>query len=127
MTAASALLAAVIFLLALRRARVGRSALEAAALAREAFASLSAPDRSDEQKARLARRHSLGLLKQFGRITGRFLAAAAAPALLLLALDAAGISRWADAWALLAKWETTVAAGAAAAAAALFHRRRAAA
>lgn len=127
MTAASALLAAVIFLLALRRARVGRSALEAAALAREAFASLLAPDRSDEQKARLARRHSLGLLKQFGRITGRFLAAAAAPALLLLALDAAGISRWTDAWALLAKWETTVAAGAAAAAAALFHRRRAAA
>lgn len=127
MTAASALLAAVIFLLALRRARVGRSALEAAALAREAFASLFAPDRSDEQKARLARRHSLGLLKQFGRITGRFLAAAAAPALVLLALDAAGISRWTDAWALLAKWETTVAAGAAAAAAALFHRRRAAA
>lgn len=127
MTAASALLAGVIFLLALRRARVGRSALEAAALAREAFASLAAPGRSDEEKARLARRHSLGLLKQSGRITGRFLAAAAAPALLLLALDAAGISRWADAAALLAKWETTVAAAAAAAAAALFHRRRAAA
>lgn len=127
MTTVSAVLAAALFLLAFRRARIAPATRETAASLRKAAASLADPGRSDREKARLARRDSLRLLARFAGLTGRLLAALAAPTLLLLALDAAEVSRFTDTAALLARWETAALAAGAYAAAALLGRRRAAA
>lgn len=127
LTAVSASLAAALFLLAFRSAGIAGATRTTAALLRKAAASLADPGRSDREKARLARRDSLRMLGRFAGLTGRLAAALAAPTLVLLALDAAGISRIADAAALLAKWETAALAAAAYAVGALVGRRRPAA
>lgn len=125
MTAVSALLAAALFLLAFRRARIAPATRSVAVLLRESAASLADTGTSDRQKARLARRDSLRMLRRFTGLTGRLLAALAAPTLLLLALDAAGISRFADTAEVLVGWETAALAAALYAVTA-FVRRRAA-
>lgn len=90
MTVAAALLATALFLAALRVVRLVPATLEAVALARDTAGALAGAALADAEKERLARRTSFQLLGRFASLAARLAGALAAPALLLLLLDAAG-------------------------------------
>lgn len=102
MTAAAALLATALFVAALRAVRLVPATLEAVALARGTAGALAGAALPDAEKERLARRTSFQLLGRFASLAARLAGALAAPALLLLLLDAAGAAPFPEVAALLA-------------------------
>ena len=105
MTLAAVLLACTAFLVALHWSRLEHLALEAVTSFRNAIAAMRSNALADDEKERLVQEGATRLLKQFAAITLRGAVVLAVPALVLLVLDALGVTSFQAAVDLSLRWE----------------------
>ena len=105
MTLVAVLLACAAFLIALRLSPLERLVLDAAAAFRKAVATIRNDALADEEKERLVQEGALQLMKRFAAITMVGAATLAVPVLVLLALDALGVTEFQAAIDLSLRWE----------------------
>ena len=104
MTLVAALLAAALFLLGWRLARIYPLATATLSTLREALAVMQDASRDDLEKERLVRQYAVSMLRRFARLSALIAAVIGAPALLLLAMDALRIIEFGAVVALMSSW-----------------------
>ena len=105
MTLAAVLLACAAFLVALRLSRIEHLALDAAASFRKAIAAMRSEVLTEKEKERLVQEGAVHLIKHFAAISLIGVAVLAVPMLVLLALDALGVTSFRAAVDLSLRWE----------------------
>lgn len=104
MTLAAALLAAALFLLGWRLARIYPLATATLSTLREALAVMQDASRDDLEKERLVRQYAVSMLRRFAQLAALIAAVIGAPALLLLAMDALRVVEFGAVVALMSSW-----------------------